>query len=139
MDRHHAGRDSAPEYRLSHDSAREVAGRTGPPRSVPRFLSTEHLSTEAAAAYVDSRLPAAGKNRADAHLQQCPQCRREVADQHAARHALRRSGPIHMPRHLHDRLRSLGDGPVPEHEKGDDRESRSPWSGLLRRLRGFGR
>ena len=51
MDRHRHGRGSAPEFRLSQTSAREVVGRTGPPRVREQFLSTDHLSIEAAAAY----------------------------------------------------------------------------------------
>ncbi|MDZ4233939.1 MAG: zf-HC2 domain-containing protein, partial [Dietzia sp.] len=88
MDRHQAGRGSTPEYRLSRDSVREVAESTPLPRGGRHFLSTDHLSTEAAAAYVDGCLPASGKVRADAHLAQCPQCRREVTEQQDARRAL---------------------------------------------------
>ncbi|PAY23140.1 hypothetical protein CEY15_10120 [Dietzia natronolimnaea] len=139
MDRHQAGRGSTPEYRLSRDSVREVAESTPPPRGGHHFLSTDHLSTEAAAAYVDGCLPAAGKVRADAHLALCAQCRREVTDQQDARRALRGSGPIHMPGDLRERLRRLGEGaaeavpPVPEPSSG------SRWSRLLRRLRPSGR
>lgn len=140
MDRHRPGRDPAPEYRLSSETAREVVGRTGPPQRGRRFLSTDHLSTEAAAAYVDGRLPSTGQLRADAHLARCPECRREVADQRDARHALRGSGPIHMPRDLRDRLSSIGDappaGPAEPSEQSGPSGPDNPWSRLLRRLRG---
>ena len=139
MNRHHSGDGLTPEYRLSHDSARVVADRTPPSRTGRRFLSTDHLSTEAAAAYVDGRLPAAGQIRADAHLGHCPQCRREVSDQRDARRALRGSGPIHMPGDLRERLRLLGDGFVSEEGRSPRPEPGSPWSRLLRRLRGTGR
>lgn len=139
MDRHGSGTGSTPEYRLSRDSAREVAHRTGPPRDRPDFLSTDHLSTEAAAAYVDGRLPHAGQVRADAHLARCPQCRREVSDQREARHALRDSGPIHMPRELLERLRSLEDDPRPEPMRPPATAHGSPWTRLLRRFRRRGR
>lgn len=139
MDRHGSGDGPTPEYVLSRDSAREVAQRTGATRDRPDFLSTDHLSTEAAAAYVDLRLPSAGKVRADAHLARCPQCRREVADQRVARHALRDSGPIQMPRELLERLRSLEDAPRPEPEQFPTTEPGSPWTRLLRRLRRLGR
>lgn len=115
MDRHlHGrGRGPGPEFTLSQRSARQVVDRTGPPRARESFLSTDHLSTEAAAAYVDGRLPPAGSARADAHLDRCANCRREVDDQREARRVLRGSGPIRMPRELHERLRSLEDAPDP--------------------------
>ena len=144
MDPHHPGRESTTEFRLSRQSARAVAGSTPPPRPHQRFLSTDHLSTEAAAAYVDGRLPAAGQVRADAHLARCPHCRREVADQGDARHALRGSGPIHMPGDLRERLRHLGDaapgvGPAPESGLAPRSTPTNPWTRLVRRLRGLGR
>ncbi|AWH95796.1 anti-sigma factor family protein [Dietzia psychralcaliphila] len=139
MDRHHSGGGSTPEYRLSRDSVREVAERTPPPRSEPRFLSTDHLSTEAAAAYVDGCLPPAGQVRADAHLGLCPQCRREVTEQQDARRALRGSGPIHMPGDLRERLRLLGEGGDPELPPAPVPPSGNRWSRLLRRLRSLGR
>lgn len=139
MNRDHSGEGLTPEYRLSHVSARVVADRTPPPRIERRFLSTDHLSTEAAAAFVDGRLPAAGQVRADAHLERCPQCRREVSDQRDARRALRGSGPIRMPGDLRERLSLLGDGFVPERAQAPRTESGFPWSRLLRRLRGLGR
>ncbi|AVM65605.1 hypothetical protein C3V38_15720 [Dietzia sp. oral taxon 368] len=147
MDRHRHGRGSAPEFRLSQTSAREVAGRTGPPRVREQFLSTDHLSIEAAAAYVDGRLPEAGQSRADAHLARCADCRREVEGQREARHALRGSGPIHMPRELLERLRNLEDPAATAPARDDDR-SRTPapaetsgtaWARLLRRLGRRGR
>jgi hypothetical protein len=138
VDRHHPRPESASEYRLSSESAREVADRAGPPPGSRRFLSTDHLSTEAVAAYVDRRLPAAGQTRAEAHLARCPRCRREVAEQHDARRALRGSGPIHMPADLRDRLRSLGEGPPPDVRPTEDHPD-GRWAGLFRRLRGRGR
>lgn len=134
MDRHRPEPDPASEYRLSPEVASEVTERTGRPAARNHFLSTDHLSTEAAAAYVDGYLPAAGQARADAHLARCPECRREVADQRDARHALRGSGPIHMPRDLRERLRSIGDGPPPERPAPPRTEG--AWSRLVRRLRG---
>lgn len=107
------GRRPEPGFTLSHDSAREVVDRTGPPRPRESFLSTDHLSTEAAAAFVDGRLPQSGLARAEAHLARCPDCRREVDDQHEARRVLRGSGPIRMPRELLERLRSLEDAAEP--------------------------
>lgn len=141
MDRHSHRRGSAdgPEYTLSHDSAREVVHRSAPARSGANFLSTDHLSSEAAAAYVDHRLPQAGQVRADAHLVRCAQCRREVDVQREARGVLRGSGPIRMPSDLLDRLRSLEDTPHTEPHRVDDPprvpHPRDAWERLLRRVR----
>lgn len=147
MERRQHGGEPAPEFRLSPDAARSVTDQTGPPRPRRTFLSTDHLSTEAAAAYVDGRLPQGGRLRADAHLELCDQCRREVDDQREARRALRGSGPIRMPSDLRDRLRDLeGLAPGAEPDKHQPRRAQdtddvgrgSPWSRLLRRLRGPG-
>ncbi|HEY9314202.1 MAG TPA: zf-HC2 domain-containing protein [Williamsia sp.] len=62
-----------------------------------RFLSTEHLATEAVAAYVDGELRMNAYMRASQHLEMCAQCRAEVDAQSSARAALRRSGAIAMP------------------------------------------
>ncbi len=73
-----------------------------PPGSVGGrpFRSTEHLSTEAVAAYVDGELPMAAFQRADEHLIRCPQCRAEVDAQRAASTRLRQSGEITIPASL---------------------------------------
>lgn len=140
MDRHLRGRGPAPgpEFTLSYDSARQVVDKTGPPRPRESFLSTDHLSTEAAAAYVDGRLPHAGQVRADTHLARCAHCRREVGDQREARRALRGSGPIQMPRDLLERLRSLEDAPDPptrtDHASAAAPDRRIDWARLLRRV-----
>ena len=44
----------------------------------PRFSSTDHLSVEAVAAYVDGELPMKAHLRAAGHLGRCPQCSAEV-------------------------------------------------------------
>lgn len=135
----HPGHDHPGEYRLSRRSAREVVGRTPPPRTEHRFLSTDHLSTEAVAAYVDARLPPTGQARADAHLARCPQCRSDVEAQGDARHALRGSGPIQMPGELRERLRHLGDATAPEPVRAPQPAPPHPWARLLRRLGRLGR
>ncbi len=67
-------------------------------RSGPRqFGSTEHLSTEAIAAFVDGELRMNAHLRAAHHLSLCPQCAAEVEAQRQARAALRDSRPIAIP------------------------------------------
>ena len=62
-----------------------------------RFGSTEHLSIEAIAAFVDGELRMNAHLRAAHHLSLCPQCAAEVDDQSRARAALRDSHPIRIP------------------------------------------
>ena len=64
------------------------------------FGSTEHLSTEAIAAFVDGELRMNAHLRAAHHLSLCPQCATEVEAQSQARAALRDSCPIVVPRSL---------------------------------------
>ena len=61
-----------------------------------RFLSTEHLGTEAIAAFVDGELSVVAERRAQAHLMACPECRREVAKQRQAAKRLRDLSLIHI-------------------------------------------
>lgn len=66
--------------------------------SAPRqFSSTDHLSMEAIAAYVDGELPMKAHLRAASHLTVCQQCAAEVDAQGQARAALRDSRPVTMP------------------------------------------
>ncbi|MCV7339525.1 anti-sigma E factor RseA [Mycobacterium haemophilum] len=62
-----------------------------------RFGSTEHLSVEAIAAFVDGELRMNAHLRAAHHLSLCAQCAAEVDDQSRARAALRDSHPIRIP------------------------------------------
>lgn len=67
-------------------------------RDAPRqFSSTDHLSIEAVAAYVDGELPMKAHLRAGSHLSLCPQCSAEVDAQGQARDALRDSRPVTVP------------------------------------------
>jgi len=66
--------------------------------NAPRqFSSTDHLSTEAIAAYVDGELPMKAHLRAGGHLSVCQQCAAEVEAQGQARAALRECRPVTMP------------------------------------------
>lgn len=74
------------------------ASQSDAPVGAPRqFSSTEHLSAEAVAAYVDGELRMKYYLRAAHHLSLCPQCAAEVEGQSQARAALRDSHPVSTP------------------------------------------
>ena len=74
------------------------ASQSDVPVGAPRqFSSTEHLSIEAVAAYVDGELRMKAHLRAAHHLSVCQQCAGEVESQSQARAALRESLPVSMP------------------------------------------
>lgn len=76
----------------------QFASQSDAPIGAPRrFSSTEHLSVEAIAAFVDGELRMNAHLRAAHHLSLCPQCAAEVEDQCRARNALRDSHPIRIP------------------------------------------
>lgn len=76
------------------------ASQSGAPVGPRRFGSTEHLSTEAIAAFVDGELRMSAHLRAAHHMSMCPQCSSEVDAQGQARSALRDSCPIVVPSSL---------------------------------------
>jgi anti-sigma factor RsiW len=79
----------------------QFASQSDAPVGAPRrFGSTEHLSTEAIAAFVDGELRMTAHLRAAHHLSLCPQCAAEVDAQQQARAALRDSRPISIPSSL---------------------------------------
>jgi hypothetical protein len=79
----------------------QFASQNDAPVGAPRqFGSTEHLSTEAIAAFVDGELRMTAHLRAAHHLSLCPQCAAEVEGQRQARAALRDSRPINVPTSL---------------------------------------
>ncbi|MHA7648250.1 anti-sigma E factor RseA [Mycobacterium sp. ML4] len=79
----------------------QFASQSDAPVGAPRqFRSTEHLSIEAIAAYVDGELRMNAHLRAAHHLSLCPQCAAEVDDHSRARAALRDSHPIRIPSSL---------------------------------------
>lgn len=73
------------------------ASQSDAPVGPRRFGSTEHLSIEAVAAFVDGELTMKSHLRAATHLSLCPQCAAEVEAQGQARSALRDSCPIVVP------------------------------------------
>lgn len=79
----------------------QFASQSDAPVGAPRqFGSTEHLSTEAIAAFVDGELRMSAHLRAAHHLSLCPDCAAEVDAQGQARAALRDSCPIAIPSSL---------------------------------------
>jgi hypothetical protein len=77
------------------------ASQSDAPVGAPRrFGSTEHLSTEAVAAFVDGELRMTAYLRAAHHMSLCPQCASDVEGQRQARAALRESTPIDIPTSL---------------------------------------
>ena len=79
----------------------QFASQSDAPVGAPRrFRSTEHLSVEAIAAFVDNELRMSAYMRAAHHLSLCPECAAEVDDQSRARAALRDSRPIRIPSNL---------------------------------------
>jgi hypothetical protein len=99
----------------------QFASQSDAPVGAPRrFGSTEHLSAEAIAAFVDGELRMNAHLRAAHHLSLCPQCAAEVEDQSRARAALRDSHPIRIPSSL---LGMLAEIP---HSSPDDTISQPP-------------
>ena len=92
----------------------QFASQSDAPVGAPRrFGSTEHLSIEAIAAFVDGELRMNAHLRAAHHLSLCPDCAAEVDDHSRARAALRDSHPIRMPSSL---LGLLSEIPHSPHE-----------------------
>jgi hypothetical protein len=76
----------------------QFASQSDAPVGAPRrFGSTEHLSSEAIAAYVDGELRMTAHLRAAHHLSLCQQCAAEIDVQTQARTALRDSLPVNIP------------------------------------------
>ena len=78
----------------------QFASQSDAPVGPRQFGSTEHLSIEAVAAFVDGELRMTAHLRAAHHLSLCPECATEVEAQRQARAALRDSGSIAIPTSL---------------------------------------
>ena len=76
------------------------ASQSDAPVGPRQFGSTEHLSSEAIAAFVDGELRMTAHLRAAHHMSLCPQCSAEVDAQGQARTALRDSCPVIVPSSL---------------------------------------
>ncbi|MGB3769968.1 MAG: hypothetical protein WBF79_14335 [Rhodococcus sp. (in: high G+C Gram-positive bacteria)] len=69
-------------------------------REPRQFSPTDHLASEAVAAYVDGELRMNAYLRAANHVSQCPSCAGEVEAQQQARIALQGSPQMSMPSSL---------------------------------------
>jgi len=120
----------------------QFASQSDAPVGAPRqFGSTEHLSTEAIAAFVDGELRMSAHLRAAHHISLCPECAAEVDGQRRARAALRDSHPIRIPSTLlgllsqiphcppEDGAGSAGDTSGPRRESGPWGPPRAQQSG----------
>jgi hypothetical protein len=92
----------------------QFASQSDAPVGPRRFGSTEHLSTEAIAAFVDGELRMGAHLRAAHHLSLCPDCSAEVDAQGQARAALRDSCPIVVPSALLGMLSQIPHHAPPE-------------------------
>jgi hypothetical protein len=92
----------------------QFASQSDAPVGPRRFGSTEHLSIEAVAAFVDGELTMKSHLRAATHLSLCPQCAAEVEAQGQARSALRDSCPIVVPSALLGMLSQIPHAPPPD-------------------------
>ena len=72
----------------------QFASQSDAPVGPRQFGSTEHLSMEAVAAFVDGELRMTAHLRAAHHLSLCPECAAEIDAQRQARTALRDSCPV---------------------------------------------
>lgn len=101
----------------------QFASQSDAPVGAPRrFGSTEHLSIEAIAAFVDGELRMNAHLRAAHHLSLCAQCAAEVEDHSRARAALRDSHPIRIPTTLLGMLSEIPHAsPDDDKPQGSDR------------------
>jgi hypothetical protein len=92
----------------------QFASQSDAPVGPRQFGSTEHLSTEAVAAFVDGELRMTAHLRAAHHLSLCPECVSEIEAQRQARAALRDSCPIVVPSSLLGMLSQIPHHAPPE-------------------------
>jgi len=98
----------------------QFASQSTAPVGPRQFGSTEHLSTEAIAAFVDGELSMKGHLRAAGHMSQCPDCAAEIEAQGQARTALRESCPIAIPSALLGALSQIPHRSPPEPAAEDE-------------------
>jgi len=97
----------------------QFASQSDAPVGPRQFGSTEHLSIEAVAAFVDGELRMTAHLRAAHHLSLCPDCASEVEAQRQARAALRDSGSIVVPTSLLGLLSQIPHAPPAPPDQAD--------------------
>jgi hypothetical protein len=97
----------------------QFASQSDAPVGPRQFGSTEHLSIEAVAAFVDGELRMTAHLRAAHHLSLCQECAAEVEAQRQARAALRDSGSIAIPTSLLGMLSQIPHAPPAPPDQAD--------------------
>jgi hypothetical protein len=113
----------------------QFASQSDDPVGPRQFGSTEHLSTEAVAAFVDGELRMTAHLRAAHHLSLCPQCAAEVEAQRQARSALRDSCPIVVPSSLLGMLSQIPHHTPQQSPEQTDQQQLADDTGRSRRKR----
>jgi hypothetical protein len=113
----------------------QFAAQSQSPVGPRQFGSTEHLSTEAVAAFVDGELRMPAHLRAAHHLSLCPECAADVEAQRQARAALRESCPIVVPSSLLGMLSQIPHHAPPEPPDQGDQPQLADGSQRSRRKR----
>ena len=113
----------------------QFASQSDEPVGPRQFGSTEHLSTEAVAAFVDGELRMSAHLRAAHHLSLCPQCATEVEAQRQARSALRDSCPIVVPSSLLGMLSQIPHHTPQQSPEQTDQQQLADDTGRSRRKR----
>jgi hypothetical protein len=113
----------------------QFASQSDEPVGPRQFGSTEHLSTEAVAAFVDGELRMTAHLRAAHHLSLCPQCAAEVEAQRQARSALRDSCPIVVPSSLLGMLSQIPHHTPQQSPEQTDQQQLADDTGRSRRKR----
>jgi hypothetical protein len=113
----------------------QFASQSDEPVGPRQFGSTEHLSTEAVAAFVDGELRMTAHLRAAHHLSLCPQCATEVEAQRQARSALRDSCPIVVPSSLLGTLSQIPHHTPQQSPEQTDQQQLADDAGRSRRKR----
>lgn len=113
----------------------QFASQSDEPVGPRQFGSTEHLSTEAVAAFVDGELRMTAHLRAAHHLSLCAQCATEVEAQRQARSALRDSCPIVVPSSLLGMLSQIPHHTPQQSPEQTDQQQLADDTGRSRRKR----